>query len=1423
MRKKLQRFISAMLSVVMTIGATPIFSAYAEESTVLYPYTLFSSSTKDDAISIVSDGLCINGTLATSGNISTTAPFTNGNYSTVENSELSMINAHYAVIDSYFQDALLFSNDVEFSDMNNNISGSLGTDFSVSVTGNTSLNGNIGAIYDVNVYKGEDNSNFNASNSVIYSRMGDVSIDCSSFSFSGLIYAPKGTVTINADNVNFNGIILAESILIVGSNVNINYDQRFANVIGNAMGNSSESIENDITFELEKNIIIDTTYLSFFDDGYVVIDGFEELNGKLLMSSMFEQMSVDIYDDHGINVFSQEIPPSFNWNTSSIGLLYGDNYVEIKATEPDGTVMQKNFLLRCYTPDFNDNLMIDRDDDDGDGLINYIENYFGTDINNPDSDVDGLTDFQEIYDSSTDPLLWDTDENGISDGEEDNDGDGLDNITEYIIGSYIYAVDSDMDGLTDYDEYNLFHTSPLSADTDGDTLTDKEELDFGTSPLLYDTNDNGISDADEKYTTELDITEMGVYYDPNVYPTLSFNSDVKNTLSVTMETYDNDVLINGGMTGYIGCAYTFTSERQFDSAVMNFTINPDFFEDEDFIPAIYYFNEEQQLLEKLPNQTISGNTVSATVEHFSTYIVLNSKKVDEVWNMEIDVTPSSEIEVVFVLDYSTSLDDNDPKGYRIDVAKDFVDKLGIEDKVGVVVFNHGTDSVGLTNDFSSVKSKIEKARKTSGSTEIWNGLKTGLELFDGSKPADVSRYVIFMSDGWTNTRSTYDTTLLDCQNLCEEKSIDRVFSIALGRNYNESVMQSIASADEYCYKLDIFSDTDIKDFFEDTYDDIYTDVESGNGQFTDTNNDGISDEDTILMCKGYLKTGTLQYVFDPPWGDWESLYEKIQENDDFDGDGLKNGEEISISRMSTGQPFVICKSSPAEKNSDEDIYDDYNEVNKIGSNPLISEAVYYDFDTDALVDNYFMSEEYYKKLSADSYFETGNYSDLIIDGMLIPSIVIGNYGYGGNADFYKACRETLIDYFIYTNSMSSSTTKHNELFKLISDLNNHYEIMVYDIWNSIEFTVNNKNYLFMHDEYLDYFSKNILPRYNDLKSEFAFLKTLRSFQITDDDFYKYYCYYSELDEAIKDFEVNYGAKLAPGLKLLKSTTSFFGHLGNGLAILNCAFDGYQTFETYSEFASNEKILQQDMELLKIISEDSSVYAHPYDSKFHLESPLAIVANDMYLAVNDSVISFYHAIEVMATTSSDLISWGWLATLLTETELKFGMHASIGVGVGITLGKLIGKLVTPVTERSVSAVRVLVMAKVADILKNHAAGATKLIIENHYDDAHIHFHKSLGYQIGIWELDSNGLQMNNIYLNAINSRIFAEENLIDLLKIDISLEKPWTFLRFKFYIHEIQTHNSMSTGETTYNTSEIIQQCNITTSFLEALLSKYPIY
>ncbi len=42
--------------------------------------------------------------------------------------------------------------------------------------------------------------------------------------------------------------------------------------------------------------------------------------------------------------------------------------------------------------------------------------------------------------------------------------------------------DTDKDGLTDYQEINIYHTSPYLPDTDGDGLSDKQEVDAGTDP-----------------------------------------------------------------------------------------------------------------------------------------------------------------------------------------------------------------------------------------------------------------------------------------------------------------------------------------------------------------------------------------------------------------------------------------------------------------------------------------------------------------------------------------------------------------------------------------------------------------------------------------------------------------------------------------------------------------------------------------------------------------------------------------------------------------------------------------------------------------------------------------------------------------------------------------------------------------------------
>lgn len=65
---------------------------------------------------------------------------------------------------------------------------------------------------------------------------------------------------------------------------------------------------------------------------------------------------------------------------------------------------------------------------------------------------------------------------------DDPDGDGLTNTEELALGSDAHVYDTDGDGLSDYDEVNVHGTSPLRADSDGDTVSDPAELALGTNP-----------------------------------------------------------------------------------------------------------------------------------------------------------------------------------------------------------------------------------------------------------------------------------------------------------------------------------------------------------------------------------------------------------------------------------------------------------------------------------------------------------------------------------------------------------------------------------------------------------------------------------------------------------------------------------------------------------------------------------------------------------------------------------------------------------------------------------------------------------------------------------------------------------------------------------------------------------------------------
>lgn len=87
-----------------------------------------------------------------------------------------------------------------------------------------------------------------------------------------------------------------------------------------------------------------------------------------------------------------------------------------------------------------------------------------------DSDNDGITNILEITQSGTNPLLDDSDGDGLLDGWEcehgldPNDGTGINGA----------AGDADGDGLTNTEEHGL-GSNPLDADTDADGIPDGED------------------------------------------------------------------------------------------------------------------------------------------------------------------------------------------------------------------------------------------------------------------------------------------------------------------------------------------------------------------------------------------------------------------------------------------------------------------------------------------------------------------------------------------------------------------------------------------------------------------------------------------------------------------------------------------------------------------------------------------------------------------------------------------------------------------------------------------------------------------------------------------------------------------------------------------------------------------------------------
>lgn len=662
-------------------------------------------------------------------------------------------------------------------------------------------------------------------------------------------------------------------------NLNLYYGKNIVKVTAkDASGNqSSDNIEIYFDSEMLSIIIKSPTEADF----YATDQSLTTISGVANAKSTVEKVAYTVSDENDTIYEDGDAAGTTDWSISDLTLRPGLSTVMVTVHDD----------LELTTSDTI--TILNRVDNDQDFIPDYEEPEYGTNPANPDSDGDGLLDGLEL-EYGLDPTKSDSDGNGTSDGQEDLDHDNLTNINEQAQKTQLDNPDTDFDGLEDGEEITR-GTNPLEADTDGDKLNDGDEIKLGTNPTNPDTDGDGILDGDETYDVET-IFE-GSLTDEKVLPSVRMNIKGEFASTTRIQNVEGEnALIDDQMPGNLGAPYDFRTEADFDTAVMTFAYDTSLDTGSDFEPAIYYFNEEEGLFEELANQSIDreNGTVSATVTHFSKYLLLNKKKWDEVWNKEI-LKPRPDdgesdvqyIDIVFAIDSSGSMSSNDREGLRKKAVINFINTLLEKDRGAIVDFDsYASVKVELTTDHQELIVAVNSIN-ASGGTNLNVGLNEAInELLKNGKNS--TKYVIFLTDGV----GSYNKNTL-------QPAIDNnitIYTVGLGRGVNDTILQEIADL------------TGGKYYFASTADDLdekFGDVSdrTTGPKYEDLDGDNLSDYEEVNGIR--LNNGMI-ITTDPT-------------NPDTDGDGIKDGDELGRAyKTSDDKNFYEFYSYPHMPDSDRD-------------------------------------------------------------------------------------------------------------------------------------------------------------------------------------------------------------------------------------------------------------------------------------------------------------------------------------------------------------------------------------------------------------------------------------------------------------------------------------------------------------------------
>lgn len=754
-----------------------------------------------------------------------------------------------------------------------------------------------------------------------------------------------------------------------------------------------ETETENISFKLD-----DTMYDSKTDT-YYLFDEKKMLSGLIRNHDHIASVSYSITDRNDKELMGGKLEPSESWKIENLGLIVGENTVTVTVQYEDETAESETVTINNLCEKNMDPLNVDKRDTDNDGVLNFIEELYHTDPDRPDTDADRLSDYDEMAVFGTDPTLKDTDKNGVTDDLEDHDNDQLTNYEEiYEYETDPLAVDSDNDELTDYEELKEHHTDPNESDTDQDGAADGWEIQNGFDPAVK--NDD-FGDADPfGQSSDTVVMEDGT----EVTPVL------------------DDGIFNETMQGYLGMPPFNVDLKDNESTTLKIPYDKNKVEEDDTV-TFYVVDWLTQQVRPIPTEISPDGIATARITENGMYILLSRRDLADVWKN--DIRPASEsgwadgnMDVVFVIDRSASMNENDPMNVRKEVVKRFINKLRPLDRAAIVQFTAVAETIiRLTDNKEALGNAVDGIQNSDGGGGCINtdktagtngaaGIRNALDALQNSNAAN--KLIVFLTDG-ADTTTPENYTYADLEE--EAKGNVKIHTIGLvgEGSVNTDLLKEIADATGGNYYLATLSDEQRPEIEPEqlenpekmlNLEDVYSDIESMTiDRANDSNGDGITDYYTRLLCDGRIVTTTGRRVFG------NASYDDVQNvMHDYDGDGLRNDEEIEIVETDEGV-YVKVHSYPDTDDSDGDHLSDFREKNDYGTSPLKKNRYVYQDDVNWAVHN--------ENFVANKFVRM--YEDSILKYPMHQNVLIGNIFYGTSYSMTTLYEFALLDYFDQIN------------------------------------------------------------------------------------------------------------------------------------------------------------------------------------------------------------------------------------------------------------------------------------------------------------------------------------------------------------------------------------------------------------------------